>query len=143
MTLNRIEEGDFLLDSRLDDTVRDLPALAAATTTSFPDAPSFTDSKAVMVQGLQKLGVQCKFTGVAGSTGNTIFRFIFSVDGVTFDSSFSYEITMTQAGATEVVSLFSIPVEHVKFIKLLEIQNTDAADALSNLNVKYYGEEWA
>lgn len=69
-------------------------------------------------------------------TDNTIFRLSKSVDGVTYETTPSINITNVNNGVTAVATVTDVQTKGSAWIKLASIVNGDTGDALTNIVVK-------
>jgi len=100
--------------------------LTIAQATTVVHGTGFT-SRDLPVWDVEMVVLQGQITGEAAANGDVDFIFVGSVDGINFDTIGIKTLTLTMIGATPVNESVQLDVTGYKKIRLLSIQNKDAA----------------
>lgn len=113
----------------------------AADITSIAAASSYTTtSQEIDVGDVEIIAVQVKGTGAAAGNASLVTaKFTVSVDGVNFDTVIYQTASVQMSGTTEQRATTLINVSGVKKIRVESVENEDATNAVSNVNV-YLGK---
>jgi len=122
----------------------DIASIAATATvvrvTDFTDIPR-------PVWDLDTLAIQCYVTGGnASATGNVVFKFQGSVNGVNFESGdiYFYSMTIAMSGTTAMEKIELVNVLGIHTMRLAAIENEDASYTATVVNARWgksYGSD--
>jgi len=107
---------------------------------SIAGGPDYADhgteftSQDLKVQDSEIIFVQCKVKGGHGSnSGNCIFKFVASADGVNFTTEYFLQLRVPMSGTNAVVKGWHVNVTGIHTIRLQQIENAETESTYTAL----------